>query len=63
MFTCPNASCEIQEKEAFVVIQESVDVLPEKKEQTNKIAVKDSTAASMAVVEDLDDDAEFEPDV
>jgi hypothetical protein len=63
VFTCPNASCEIQEKEAFVVIQESVDVLPEKKEQTNKIAVKDSTAASMAVVEDLDDDAEFEPDV
>ena len=63
VFTCPNASCEIQEKEAFVVIQKSVDVLPEQKEQTSKTDVKDSTAASMAVVEDLDDDAEFEQDV
>mmetsp|Transcript_12075 Transcript_12075/g.13491 ORF Transcript_12075/g.13491 Transcript_12075/m.13491 type:complete len:465 (-) Transcript_12075:2282-3676(-) len=61
VFTCSNASCRIQEKEAFAVIQKSVDVLPDKKERTSNIAVNDFHTASMAVVEDLDDDAEFEP--
>jgi len=63
VFTCSNTSCRIQEKEAFAVIQKSVDVLPDKKERTSKIAVNDFHTASMVVVEDLDDDAEFEPDV
>ena len=61
VFTCSNSSCGTQEKEAFLVIQKSVDDLPEKGKVSNACGDNFSTA-SMAVVEDLDDDAEFEPD-
>lgn len=61
VFTCSNSSCGTQEKEAFLVIQKSVDDLPEKGKVSNACGDNFSTD-SMAVVEDLDDDAEFEPD-
>ena len=62
VFTCPNASCGI--KEGFAVIQRSVDDLPQyTKERANKsIGLDKLNTVSMAVVEDLDDDDEFEPD-
>lgn len=57
VFTDPTSS----DGEAFVVIQKSVDDLPER---ANNCSAGESSlpAASMAVVEDLDDDEEFELD-
>jgi len=66
VFTDPTASCEENggEKQAFVVIQKSVDDLPEQRGPGNNTAAcgEGFPAASMAVVEDLDDDEEFELD-
>mmetsp|Transcript_30553 Transcript_30553/g.72079 ORF Transcript_30553/g.72079 Transcript_30553/m.72079 type:complete len:444 (+) Transcript_30553:138-1469(+) len=61
VFTCSNASCGPEEKEASLVIQKSVDDLPEKRNANNRRDDNFSTP-TMAVVEDLDDDADFQPD-
>jgi hypothetical protein len=58
VFACTNAACTVESKEAYVVIQESVDDLPERREPLER----DFSSATMAVVEDLDDDDEFELD-
>jgi len=60
LFTDPNATAENGEQEAFVVIQKSVDDLPE--QRGSAACGEGFPAASMAVVEDLDDDEEFELD-
>jgi hypothetical protein len=64
VFTDPTAAAESGEQEAFVVIQKSVDDLPEQRGPANNSAScgEGFPAASMAVVEDLDDDEEFELD-
>eukprot|EP00537_Pseudo-nitzschia_pungens_P000510 CAMPEP_0172366096 /NCGR_PEP_ID=MMETSP1060-20121228/13566_1 /TAXON_ID=37318 /ORGANISM="Pseudo-nitzschia pungens, Strain cf. cingulata" /LENGTH=434 /DNA_ID=CAMNT_0013089813 /DNA_START=46 /DNA_END=1348 /DNA_ORIENTATION=+ len=53
VFTCSNASCGPEEKEASLVIQKSVDDLPEKGNANNRRDNSFSTP-TMAVVEDLD---------
>ena len=62
VFTTPATSSD--EQEAFVVIQKSVDDLPEQRGVVKNTAVsgEDFPTASMAVVEDLDDDEEFQLD-
>jgi hypothetical protein len=59
VFTDP-AFEESGQQEAFVVIQKSADDLPERRSANN--TAECLPAASMAVVEDLDDDEEFELD-
>jgi len=61
VFTCPNPLCG-GEKEPYLVIQESVDDLPEKGRRNQNDVERDIPSATMAIVEDLDDDDEFEPD-
>lgn len=65
VFTNPTTPREdSEEQEAFVVIQKSVDELPEQRGPGNNTATcgEGFPVASMAVVEDLDDDEEFELD-
>ena len=59
VYTCSNAACSSDSKEAAVVIQKSVDDLPERKQQASEIELPPATEA---VMEDLDDDDEFELD-
>ena len=62
VFTDPTSVQESGEGEAFVVIQKSVDDLPLATNKSAACAEEAFPAASMAVVEDLDDDDEFEMD-
>jgi len=62
VFTDPASVQESGEGEAFVVIQKSVDDLPVATNKSAACAEEAFPAASMAVVEDLDDDDEFEID-
>ena len=62
VFTCSNTSCRVEERAAYLVIQKSVDDLPEKGNANNFCGDNFSTS-TMAVVEDLHDDAEFKLDV
>ena len=59
VYTCANAGCRAEWKEAAVVIQKSVDDLPEHNKQASEM---DYPSATKVVVEDLDDDDEFELD-
>eukprot|EP00536_Pseudo-nitzschia_multiseries_P011215 jgi/Psemu1/28219/gm1.28219_g len=61
VFTSSNAWSGAEEKEAYLVIQKSVDDLPAKG-NANNVRGEDFSTPTMAVVEDLDDDADFEPD-
>ncbi|VEU39170.1 unnamed protein product [Pseudo-nitzschia multistriata] len=60
-YTCSNPACTPEKKEAYLVIQKSVDDLPENG-NTKKICGDNLSTPTVAVVEDLDDDAEFELD-
>ena len=59
VYTCANAGCRAEWKEAAVVIQKSVDDLPEHNKQASEM---DYPLATKVVVEDLDDDDEFQLD-
>jgi len=62
VFTCSNTSCRVEERAASLVIQKSVDDLPEKG-NSNSFCGDNFSTPTMAVVEDLYDDAEFKLDV
>ena len=57
VFTCPETSCDCNE--GCLVVQASVDEDPEM--PLHETGVDRSLAPTMAVLEDMDDDAEFEP--
>jgi hypothetical protein len=61
VFTCNSASCE-GNNEPFLVVQKSVDDLPQKAQSGNRKLEREMPVATMAIVEDLDDDDEFELD-
>lgn len=62
VFTCANNSSSAEEMDAFLVIQESVDSSPKKGRRKGANRETEFPADTMVVVEDLDDDADFEPD-
>jgi pre-rRNA-processing protein TSR4 len=57
MYTCP--ACPLGTHEEHLVIQKSVDEMPDCAEDEEREMPSEAT---MAVMEDLDDDADFEPD-
>ncbi|KAG7350958.1 programmed cell death protein [Nitzschia inconspicua] len=59
VFTCNNPGCDATSIESFVVIQKSVDDIDSMRRPANKAL---PPTATMAVVENLDDDDKFEPD-
>jgi hypothetical protein len=60
-FTCSDPSCQ-GNNEPFVVVQKSVDDVPQKVHDAKNEVGRDVPSATMAIVEDLDDDDEFTPD-
>jgi pre-rRNA-processing protein TSR4 len=58
VFACNNSACDSLTKDSFVVIQKSVDDMDSMKRPAENAL----PSATMAVVENLDDDDEFEPD-
>ena len=61
VFSCNDLSCQ-GNNEPFIVVQKSVDDLPQKAQNGKNQVERDMPSATMAIVEDLDDDDEFTPD-